>query len=245
MNLALLPIDPTLLVISIIIVAVAATLQGAIGLGFGQVSAAGLIWTAPDMLPASVILMASIVGFLGMVREVSQVDTRVLSVAMFGRVVGTAIAVPVLVLISDYRQGFSLLFGLLLLLSVVLSLSRIKMSFTSSSLVGGGFISGLTGTITSVGAPPMARVFQNQAVSTARLTRNAFFGIGATFSLLALWYSGRFGLQHMILAAYLAPGFLLGLYLSKRLHKFVDNRFRYLVLAFSSLSAIALIAKSL
>ncbi|MFC1665581.1 hypothetical protein ACFL17_08145, partial [Pseudomonadota bacterium] len=95
------------------------------------------------------------------------------------------------------------------------------------------------------GAPPMGLVFQDQDASTARPTLNAFFAIGAAFSLLALWYSARFSLAHVILAAYLAPGFIAGVYLSKHFHKLVDNRFRYFVLVFSTMSAIGLIVKSL
>ena len=241
----MIPLDPTLFVISLIVVAVAAILQGAVGLGFGQVAAAGLIWTAPDMLPATVILMALVVGSISAAREISQVEPRVLSVAMIGRIIGTVIAIPLLVLVSEYRQGFFLMFGLLLLLSVALSLVKIRPSFSNYSLVGGGLVSGLMGTITSVGAPPMGLVFQDRGASSARPTLNAFFAIGSAFSLLALLYSGRFALEYVILAALLAPGFIVGVYLSKRFHKFVDNRFRYLVLAFSSISAIALIARSL
>jgi len=227
------------------VVAIAALAQGAMGMGFGQIAAAGMVWIAPGMMPATVIIMAFVVATFAVLKERSGVDLRVLSVCLYGRIAGTLIALPLLLLTGENNSGFDLLFAVLLLASVFFSLFSVRPQFTKISQIAGGLASGLMGTITSVGAPPMALVFQDQKAAMARPTLNGFFAIGAPISLLVLWFSGRLDLQHFILAGNLAPGFILGLYLSARLHRFIDYRFRYLVLAFSFVSAIALIARSL
>ena len=66
---SILPIEPSLLAIALLIVFIAATAQGYVGLGFGQISAAGLIWIEPQLVPATVILMAFVVGAIGAFRD--------------------------------------------------------------------------------------------------------------------------------------------------------------------------------
>jgi uncharacterized membrane protein YfcA len=241
----MLPLEPVLLALALVVVFIAAIAQGSIGMGFGQISAAGMIWIAPDMLPTVVILMALVVGLIGALREWSAIDIKLLSVSIAGRIAGTLLSVPLLILVSANNKSFALLFGVLVLISVGLSLVKAMPSLSNTTLVTGGIASGIMGTITSVGAPPMGLVFQHQKSSFARPTLNAFFAIGSVFSLLALWFAGRFTVEHILLVCYLIPGFVSGVYLSKYFHQFVDSRFRYLVLVFSSISAVALIVKSM
>jgi uncharacterized membrane protein YfcA len=231
--------------IALLVVTVAAVAQGAIGMGFGQIGAAGMVWIVPEMIPAIVIIMAFAVATIGVLREPKKVNIQALSFSMCGRIAGTIMALPLLIQVATNRDAFNFLFGVLLLVSVSFSLFKIKPAFTPVSQVTGGLASGLMGTITSVGAPPMALVFQDQKAEMARPTLNGFFAIGAPVSLIILWLAGRLNPEQFIFAGYLAPGFILGLYLSTKLNRFVDHRFRYLVLAFSFISALALIMRSL
>lgn len=239
------PVDLSVLLISLGIVAVAALVQGCIGMGFGQIAAAGLIWTVPQMLPTVVILMALVVAAIGAQHERSAIDLRVLSTALAGRILGTLLAIPLLLLVIDDADEFALLFGILILLSAGLGLVRVRLPFTRLTQFAGGGASGLMGTITAVGAPPIGLVFQDQPAVSARPTLNAFFAIGAAISLLALTYADLFRVDHLWLALYLLPGFVGGVLLSRPLHRFVDQRFRVLILLFTSVSACVLIAKAL
>ena len=143
-------------------VAVAALAQGAMGMGFGQIAAAGMVWIAPGMMPATVIIMAFVVATFAVLKERSGVDLRVLSVSLCGRITGTLIALPLLLLTGENNSGFNLLFAVLLLASVCFSLFNVRPRFTKISQISAGLASGLMGTITSAGAPPMALVFQEQ-----------------------------------------------------------------------------------
>ncbi len=239
------PIDPSILLLSLLVVAVAAMVQGGIGMGFGQIAAAGLIWTVPEMLPGLVIAMALVVGGIGAHGEWRAIDPAVLSIALVGRIAGTLLALPLLLRVSDDRDEFALLFGGLILVAVALSLVRIRLPFTKSSLLAGGGASGLMGTITAVGAPPMGLVFQDQPAASARPTLNAFFAIGAAVSLGVLIYADLFDLAQLLHAVYLLPGLIVGMLLSRHLHRHVDRRFRIVILLFTALSASVLIGRTL
>lgn len=238
------PIDPTILLVSLLVVTCAAMVQGSIGMGFGQIAAAGLIWTLPQMLPGLVIAMALVVGALGAHRELRAIDPGVLATALIGRIAGTLLALPLLLWAIDDGDQFALLFGGFILLAVALSLTPFRFPFSKASLLFGGTASGLMGTITAVGAPPMGLVFQDQSASSARATLNAFFAIGAAVSLAALLFTGLFGLGQLFYALYLLPGLIVGMLLSRHLHRFVDRRFRIAILLFTALSASALIVRA-
>ena len=164
---------------------------------------------------------------------------------MAGRIAGTLVAVPLLFWVSGKPEDFALLFAILILIGVGCSIWRISPPMGKASLLGGGLASGVMGTITSVGAPPMGIVFQNEPAASARPTLNLFFALGSIPSLLALAYSGHLHIGHVQTAAILFPGFLLGVWLSKYLHAHVDTRFRYAVIGFTAISALALIVRAL
>ena len=237
--------EPELYLLCLVIVAIGATVQGTLGMGFGQIGAAGLIWTIPELLPAVVILMAMLVGSYGAWRERHGINLFQLSWSMAGRLLGTLAAVPLLLWVSGSAEDFALLFACLILVGVGCSIWRLSPPMGRPSLLGGGIASGLMGTITSVGAPPMGIVFQKEPASSARPTLNAFFAIGSIPSLIALGFSGHLQIQHLQTALILFPGFLLGIWLSKFLHPYSDSRFRLWVIGFTGLSAVALLVRGL
>ena len=238
-------LDPILIGLALIIVFIGAAAQGAMGMGFGQICAAGLVWIHPELVPTTVIVMAIVVASLGAIRERGSIDVGQLGIAISGRVAGALATIPVLLLVGASSRGFDLLFAVLILIAVAISLLRSGIPLNNLTLAVAGFSSGLMGTITAVGAPPMGLVYQGAEVVRARSTLNAFFAIGAPVSLVVLYFAGRLSMEHLVYAGILAPGFMIGLYCSRFLHGFVDQRFRYVILGFTAVSALALIARSL
>lgn len=236
--------DPLLLSSALLIVAFAAIIQSTTGMGFGLVAAPALIWIYPEMIPATILIMGFVVSGISALRERKSILPRQLGVSVLGRLAGSVAAIPLLFLLSS-SQAFTVVFGVLILLAVGLSLGGIRPGFTSSNLLIGGTVSGFTGTITSVGAPPIVLVFQDQPASSARPTLNAFFALASVVSLAALAYADRLSEEHLLLAVILAPGFLGGVFISKYLRGHVDGRLRPLVLIFCSGSAVGLIARGL
>ena len=237
-------IELNLFLISLLVVFIAAWVQGALGMGFGQIAAAGLIWTIPAYLPSAIILMALIVAIIALRQEWQSTDRFALGWSFSGRIIGTLLAIPLLLMMSD-AGSFELFFGVLLLIGVILSVVKVQFNFNRNSLLAAGTLSGVMGTITSVGAPPMGLVFQKQAAVRARPTLNAFFAAGATFSLIVLWFAGRFDSSHVLMALWLSPGFILGVWCSRFIKKLTGDFFRPLVLIFATASALALIFNAL
>jgi len=234
---------PNLLAASIFVVFVAAVVQGTMGMGFGQVAASGLIWIDPGLVPTTVVVMALCVSSASAAREYRLIDYKQLQPALIGRALGTIGSVPVITWATSQGQ-YSLLFGVLLLVGIVVSLARLNPGLSERTLFLAGTASGMMGTITSIGAPPMGLLYQDQTASVVRATLNTFFAIGAVFSLVALWYSGIFKVEHLSSTAILAPGFLAGVYTCRWLGEFVDQRYKKLILIFCGASAAALIGNS-
>ena len=107
-------------------------------------------------------------------------------------VIGALAAAQILMLIPS-RDGFSLLFAGLILAAVALSLARWRVRPTRRSLLVAGTLSGLMGTVTTIGAPPMGIVYQHAPGARTRGTLNAFFALGALVSLGALTSGQDFG----------------------------------------------------
>ena len=161
---------------------------------------------------------------------------------MAGRLVGVAIATGVVASIST--DGLALVLGILVLLLVGLSLSGLRVEPTPGTLAVAGTVSGFSGTIASVGAPPMAIVYQNAKGPRIRGTLSAFFVIGVVMSLTALVLVGRFGLVEVSVALRILPGLLVGFVLSRRMAGLLDRgHTRRAVLGFSAVGGIVLILR--
>jgi uncharacterized membrane protein YfcA len=94
---------------------------------------------------------------------------------------------------------------------------------------------------------PMFVIFHgHREPGTVRGTMARFMLVITPVILMLLAFDGRFGLRHMVLTASLAPGMFLGLALGKVLRPRVAvHRFRFVILTVASLSAVALIVKTL
>ena len=237
-------IGPAALAGALAIVFVAAVVQTSVGMGFGQVAAPALLLVDAAFVPAPVIIMAVAVGAAGALRERSAIATDELAFALGGRVIGAGAAVALLAAISG-ADAFALLFAGLTLFAVAMSLSRWRVLPSRPALLVAGTFSGLMGTITTIGAPPMAIVYQHAPGERTRTTLNAFFALGALVSLAALAAAGLLAIRDFALAALLSPGFAAGAWAGRHATGFVDRRFRPLVLTVATLSAIVIVARTL
>lgn len=129
--------------------------------------------------------------------------------------------------------------------AVLLSISGWRLPFTGSSLTAMALLSGIMGTITSVGAPPLAIIYQDRSPQAARPTLAAFFAAGCAISLAGLYISGWAGMRDLILATIMIPGMIAGLVASQFLKGRFDSRFRPALLSLSSIAACVLIIRGL
>lgn len=237
-------VDPWPLIAAIIAIICAGAVQGSTGFGFNMLAAPILVVIDPVFVPAPMLLMALLVSAGGMIREFSSVDRIGLRFALGGRLISSALAVLCLGLLDE--GTFAMVFAVLVLLAVGLSIAGFKLKASPRNLFAAGSISGFMGTLTSIGAPPMAMVYQLSTGPVMRATLSAYFVFGAAISLIALGVAGHITRADILLALALTPVAFIGFFFSNWLKEFVDRgRVGRVILFTSTASAILLVVKYL
>ena len=190
-----------------------ATLQGSVGFGMGLLASPILILIDPGFVPGPILLSTTVLTVLLVYRERTAIDFHGIQWAMVGRLVGTVLASAILLVVS--ADQLVLLIGVFILSAVGMSLSGFRFDPIRPVLVVAGMLSGLLGTVASVGGPPMALVYQHAAGARIRSTMSGFFLLGTILSLGALWYVGRFDAYEIQLTLVMLPSVLTGFVLSK------------------------------
>ena len=198
-----------------------ATLQGSVGFGMGLLASPILILIDPGFVPGPILLSTTVLTVLLVYRERTAIDFHGIQWAMVGRLVGTVLASAILLVVS--ADQLVLLIGVFILSAVGMSLSGFRFDPIRPVLVVAGMLSGLLGTIASVGGPPMALVYQHAAGARIRSTMSGFFLLGTILSLGALWYVGRFDAYEIQLTLVMLPSVLTGFVLSKWTAIYVDR----------------------
>jgi uncharacterized membrane protein YfcA len=114
------------------------------------------------------------------------------------------------------------------------------------NVVLAGATSGLLGTATAIGGPPMALVWQRNEGARLRGTMSGFFLVGSVMSIAALAATGAVDGHTMRAFAFLIPAALVGYVLSRGLNRFLDpKRLRWLAIGASTVGAVVLIGREL
>jgi uncharacterized protein len=223
---------------------IGAAVQGLVGLGLGLVAAPVTALLEPDLMPDLLLWLALTMPMVTLLREHHQIDWRGLGWALPARVPGTVVGVFFVGLFSAREMGIAV--GLMVLASVLLTGIAIRLPVNRGTLVTAGFISGITGTATSIGGPPMAILYQHRTAEQIRSTLAIYFLLGAGFSLVGLGITGSLEGSTFLLAMLLVPCLFLGFALSRLLKRLVaGHHIRGGVLLVCGLSSLVLLAKSL
>ena len=237
------PSWPVLLAIWAIVL-VGATVQSSLGMGFGLTVGPVLALLDPAFVPGTTLVIGMITAFAGAITEHRSIRWPEVGTATIGRISGIIVAMVVLSFLPD-RDTFLLAFGILILVALLLSVSGWRLAFNRGSLLMMGCVSGLMGTITSVGAPPLSIIYQDHDPAHARPTLSAFFFIGCLASIAGLSLSGWFHWNDLTRAILLLPPMALGIWLGQRFKTGIDQRYRYALWAISGIAAIQLIIRGL
>lgn len=226
-------------------VALAAALQRITGQGFGMIAAPLLALVAPQMLPATLLILGAVVGYRAMRADVSAVTPRELPPGMAGRALGAVLAAWLAAgLIGSGSIGLAI--ALVVYLAIGLSLLGLRVAITPFSLFGAGLTAGLMGTLTAIGAPPMALLYQHEDRMRSAAMQNTFFMFGMVVSFAALIWQGLVRWDHLGFAALLSPAIVLGLALSGPLNRHLGSvPARPIALTLAGASATLLLLRSL
>ncbi len=236
--------SPALAGLVVAVILFGAMVQAGLGMGFGQAAAPLLALIDPHLVPGPVLMLGFVTATWGAWQERELIAWSEVGTGLGGRLTGAAAAVAALAMLPD-RKTFMLVFGLMIAVSVIMSVAGWRMAFNRVNLMAMGALSGLTGTITSIGAPPLAIVYASREAKTARPTLSAFFSAGCLISLTGLFASGWSGPGDILLAAMMAPPMIAGTVLAWRLKGKFDKRYRPLLLGLAGTAAITLIARGL
>ncbi len=218
--------------------------QGLVGLGVGLVAAPVATLLVPDLMPGLLLALAMVMPLLTLTRERAGIDWRGLAWAVPARLPGTVAGVVLVGVFSAREIGLAV--GAMVLLSVALTARAVRVPIRRSTLVGAGFVSGVTGTATSIGGPPLALLYQHGNPLKVRPTLAVYFLLGAGLSLGGLAAGGDLRARSLLVALVLVPALVVGFALARLLHRLVPRaHLRSGVLLVCSLSAVALLAKSL
>ena len=223
---------------------VGALVQGVVGLGLGLVAAPVTVLAAPELMPGLLIALAMVLPLMTLVGQHQDIDWHGLTWSLPLRVVGTVVGVLVVAYFSERALGISI--GLMVLAAVVLTWRAVDIPVTRRTLAAAGFVSGITGTATSIGGPPFALLYQHRSGEQIRSTMAVYFIVGAGLSLTGLAVSGSLTGQELALALLLLPAVLLGVVLSVPVRRHLaPHLVRPAVLSVCAASAVVLLAKSL
>lgn len=239
-----LPVTPAELTIALVLSVVGSWLQGSIGFGLAVVAAPILMIVNPVFLPGPMVLAAMVLVVLIAWRERKDVIRRDVAIASVGRVLGTTPAAYAIGVLP--QKVYELLFAGLVLAGVIISLAGWYARPTPRRIFLAAIASGFVGTLSSVGGPPMALVYQHESGPRIRGTLSAIFTVGASISLFGLWYVGRFGAVELTLGLLLLPAVVIGFALSQRTARRVDRaEVRPAVLMASALSALMIAIRAI
>jgi uncharacterized membrane protein YfcA len=214
------------------------------GQAFGLVLAPLVAIAAPSHVPALVLLCGLPVMIYSFKGDWATIQWREISYAFAGRVVGSIAAAAFVAGFADEATiGVSV--AVCVLIGVGLSLTRLRVAVSPLSLTVAGTLSGGMATLTSVGAPPMGLLYQNEAFHRARSTLNAFFLFGALASVGALAVYGLIATSDIAFAAALMPAMAVGVLIGDAaLARLRIATLRPFVLAVSVSAAVFLIFRA-
>lgn len=229
-------------IIVFVIVAIACAVQSAVGFGANLVAMPLVVQIEPDLVPGAILFAGLFMNVLILRRDRQDIDIGSVRSALYGRVLGTAIGVGVLSVLSADALQLVVALGVLLMVAIAGWAGAPKRSM--ATMLTAGTVSGFTASTAGIGGPPVALLFQDAKGSEVRASMSAFFIVGTLITLIGLALGGRFGVTEFGYGAALIPAAVTGFLLSGPLLPIVDRGFtRPAILLLSTAAAIVLLVR--
>lgn len=236
--------DPLIFFVCLLVFIGGCFIQSALGFGMGVVAGPFILMLEPRLMPSAIVVIGMFMSAIVWYQYRHALSLRFLIFAFLGRLPGTLIAAYVLMVITT--DQLEIMLGVTVLAAVILSLAKLRLAPTSINLFIGGLISGVTGTATGIGGPPIALLMQNEEPETIRANLAAFFCLTNIISLIALHYSGRFTMVDFTSIICLLPAPIIASVIAFRVrHKIKKQVMQYGVLVLCSLSAVVSLSQGL
>jgi len=223
-------------------VAIAACVQGSIGIGFALIVAPVLAFLRPELLPVSLLFLMLPLNLFTLLREHQAFDWKGGSWITLGRAFGTLAGAGVLAALSSH--ALNLLIGAATVVIAVVTMVAPAFSPNRSGFLMVGLLTGISETATGIGGPPLALAYQHHRPDVLRSTVAGCFLLGELLSVGVLAAIGRSTTQQALSAALLLPFLAIGGLVSSFVRHSVNGRIlRALVLIFAITSGAVLIVQ--
>jgi uncharacterized protein len=230
------------LVLASVAVGIGALIQGSIGFGVNVVGGPILVLIEPRLVPGPALVVAFVLTILVGVRDRAGIDRAGFGWVFLGRI-PTSIAAAMLVAVLPER-GLAISLSIAVLIAVALSAVGLRVERTPATLFSAGALSGVMGTVSAVGGPPVAMLYQDAQGPEVRGTLSTIFAVGALTSIVLLAIFGRFGVEEIVASIVLMPAIVIGFGLSRWTTHWLDHGFvRPAILILCAVSAIAAIVR--
>jgi uncharacterized membrane protein YfcA len=201
------PIVAAAAIVAIVLVGAAA--QSALGFGFGLLTVPVLSLIEPDLVPGPSVVFGGIALVALMLEEHGGADWGFVGWATVGRLPGSLLAAALLAALS--RSALTVVLSLLVIAAVAMSLGGWRVPGSRPAFVGAGVLSGLMGTVASIGGPPLLLTLQDRPAPELRASVGGASVIGAALSIAVLVGFGEMGADEWRLVALLLPAVLAGI----------------------------------
>jgi uncharacterized membrane protein YfcA len=236
------PLAPLNIAIAVAIMAIGSALQASVGIGLALLVVPVLALVDQGFIPGPMLLAGVVLALLTAYRERTAIDGPALRSSLVGLAVGTIVGALTLRLVAG--PNLDKIFGALVLLAVLLSVSGVKFNATSRSLMLAGGAAGVMGAMVGIHGPPISLVFQNAEPRVARAMLGAFFSMAYLGAVAALAAFGLFGIPELVRAGILLPGVVIGLVVAPRLARHIDaKRLRFIILGIAVASGLTLVLR--
>ncbi|TAJ94031.1 MAG: sulfite exporter TauE/SafE family protein [Gammaproteobacteria bacterium] len=219
-------------------------LQTALGFGMAVVATPIIVIIRPQWVPVVLSITALQLCLVNTWNQRQYCDFSGMLTPVLTRIPGTCAGIWLLLRMET--RTLQILVAVCVLLAVLVSVSAAQFRTTPFRLGLAGFFSGLMGTSTSIGGPPMALVMQHGDPRTVRANLSLYFTYGCLISLAGYALSGLLDRQLVLISLSFLPISLLGFFTGIRARQFIDKkRFRVLLLGLCILSASVALATAL
>lgn len=220
-----------------------AVVQSTVGFGIAVVAAPVVALVAPELMPAALLVSTVTLPVVQLVFGERDIAWRALAPAVAARAVLTPVGVALVALLS--ARAIAALVGVLILVTVALSVRTVELRPTRGNALVAGAVSGVSGTAAAIGGPFLALVLQHERPARVRSTLAAFFLVGSGLALGGLALGGEVSRAELLAGLSWAPFVLAGYALARPVRARIDaDRFRRHVLGFCVVASLAVIVRA-
>ncbi len=226
-----------------LVVLAGGVVQSTIGFGLAVVAAPFVVLLAPHLMPAALIVPSFALPVLQLSHGDRDIAWRPLGWAVAARTLMTPVGVAVVAWFP--ARAIAALVGVLILVTVALSVWVLDLRATARNAAVAGAVSGISGTAAAIGGPFLALVLQHERPQRVRSTLAVFFIAGSMLGLTGLFLGGELPRDQVVAGLVWMPFALLGYAVAGPIRARVDAEvFRRYVLGFCVLASITVIVRA-